>query len=459
MKKITLLFMVLLLGVGGVSAKTSTTTLWEGSYTGNIEIPVANLVQGATITVSATVTTTMNADDKKLRIFYCKNDNNWTQTSFSDISDWVELAEGEASHSFTVTEAVMNILNDNTENTGSRGVMYIGANNKDYVSISKITQTTEIIPTSETALFNENWPGSWTQKNFDAQSGAKIGDVIRLNYECTSGAYVQINFLDKYGNDTFTGTTILAENVYATSGVFDYEITCYNDLIKIQTEGFAIKGDNFTLTSVKLLTYADSYDAVSITVGGDGVATYSNSGKNVQISACDDLKAYYASAVTKGTVTLTELTGCIPANTGVMVFGEAGTYTVPVGSEGWPSISTNYLKATGDYSANVAASAAGSFHYIFAKKNATEEIGFYKLNAAHTLAAHKAYLETETDITPNNARVALVFSDEAETTGISASLGEKAEKTSEHIYNLRGMRVTQPQKGLYIKNGKKMIIR
>lgn len=457
--------MVLLLGVGGVSAKTSTTTLWEGSYTGNIEIPVANLVQGATITVSATVTTTMNADDKKLRIFYCKNDNDWHQTSFTDISDWVELTVGEVSHSFTVTEAAMNILNDNTENTGSRGVMYIGANNKDYVSISKITQTTEIIPTSETDLLDENWVvagDGWESKNFAAQASAKIGDVILFDITVASGwKYTEVQVKDSEGNAFENSSSYTGNFADETSETFEYEINNAKDLEKIQSAGFRINASNHaTIKSIKLLSYADSYDAVSITVGSDGVATYSNSGKNVQISACNALKAYYASAVTTGTVTLTELTGCIPANTGVMVFGEAGTYTVPVGSEGWPSISTNYLKATGDYSAEVAASTSGKFHYIFAKKKeSSDEPGFYKLTAAYTLGAHKAYLETTTDITPNNARVALVFSDEAETTGISASLGEKVEKASEHIYNLRGMRVTQPQKGLYIKNGKKMIIR
>jgi hypothetical protein len=161
----------------------------------------------------------------------------------------------------------------------------------------------------------------------------------------------------------------------------------------------------------------------------------------------------------------------------------AGTYEIPT-TESATYQNTNYLNATGDYNREVYRSHYSDYtgedkdgkiknyyRYIFAKKG-DETPGFYKLGTDysrtkdattvyyHELAAHKAYLETPTDITPGaGARVALVFSDEAETTGISASLGEKAEKASEHIYNLRGMRVTQPQKGLYIKNGKKMIIR
>ena len=104
----------------------------------------------------------------------------------------------------------------------------------------------------------------------------------------------------------------------------------------------------------------------------------------------------------------------------------------------------------------VAASTGSTFHYIFAKKTEGDaNIGFYKLIADHTLGAKKAYLETETDITPTSgARVALIFDDDT-TTGI-ADL--KNAVNDSFYYNMNGMRVERPAKGLYIHKGKKIIL-
>ena len=460
----------LLLGVTGVKAKPAptTTTLWESSYTDNIEISVANLVSGATITVYTTVKSSDTSDDRKLRIFYKTAGND--VTSFTDVSDWVELTEGQEYYSFTLTSSAYDILDDDKKSNQN---LYIGANNKNVVTISKITMTTEATPISTSDnLLSENWTASWTAKTFAAQSSAKIGDVIRVQYtaykdDATDWPWVQFYFMDGGGNNLVDPVAASKQKNAVT--YFEFEIVSADVLAKIQTGGFSIKGDQFVLNSVKLLTYADSYDAVSITVGSEGVATYSNGSKDVQISACDALKAYYASAVAEGTVTLTELTGCIPANTGVMIYGAEGTYTVPVGTEGWPSITTNYLKATGDYSTNVTRSTAGTYHYIFAKKEG-EDPAFYKLaedfteggQPYHVMSAHKAYLETTT---PAASRVAPVF-DDGETTGIqeleNSSIEELKNSGNEALkayYNLNGQRVTNPKRGLYIVNGKKVIIK
>ena len=459
MKKFTMLLMALLLGVGGVSAKTSTTTLWEGSSVDGAEISLGSslftsAVSGDVLRVTFSFT---SAGSMKLCYKVGESDG-WNEHEFDGINKSPYFSDTNVkSADFTINSTDLSTLQ-------TYGMYVYGFTSS---TITKIELLHTLTPSSiGENLLSGNWEvaaGVWENKNFAAQPSAKIGDVILFDITVPSEyKYSEVQVKDSEGNDFENNSSYLGNFENETSETFEYEITNAKDLEKIQSAGFRINASNSaTIKSIKLLSYDDSYDAVSITVGSEGIATYSDGNKNVQISACDALKAYYASAVTTGTVTLTELTGCIPANTGVMVFGEAGTYTVPVGDEGWPNITTNYLKPTGDYSADVAASTSGTFHYIFAKKNeGSDKPGFYKLtDAAHTLAAHKAYLETPTDITPANARVALVFSDEAETTGISASLGEKAEKTSEHIYNLRGMRVTQPQKGLYIKNGKKMIIR
>ena len=121
------------------------------------------------------------------------------------------------------------------------------------------------------------------------------------------------------------------------------------------------------------------------------------------------------------------------------------------------------MKRTDLWKTNVAASTTGAFHYIFAKKKTGDaNIGFYKLTSAHTLDAHKAYLETTDDITPtNNAPLMLDFGDG--TTAIMDVIQDemKQQQAQEDnvYYTLQGTRVQNPTKGLYILNGKKIIVK
>ena len=86
---------------------------------------------------------------------------------------------------------------------------------------------------------------------------------------------------------------------------------------------------------------------------------------------------------------------------------------------------------------------------------------FYKAGemSAAKLKAGKAYLKTHTSIGQthgNNAPLAIVF--EGETTGITNTNCTNDTNISV-VYDLSGRRVAQPTKGLYIVNGRKMIIK
>ena len=77
----------------------------------------------------------------------------------------------------------------------------------------------------------------------------------------------------------------------------------------------------------------------------------------------------------------------------------------------------------------------------------------FKSNGTDNIKPFRAYFAH----VPAGAR--LVFFDD-ETTGISAELNDKAEMTNDNtFFDLQGRRVTQPTKGLYILNGRKVIIK
>jgi hypothetical protein len=93
-----------------------------------------------------------------------------------------------------------------------------------------------------------------------------------------------------------------------------------------------------------------------------------------------------------------------------------------------------------------------------------EEYDHYVLNGgssfvwvkdAGTLAAGKCWIELEKS--PNNARrLSIVF--DGETTGIS-TVKTDADTKDAAVYDLQGRRVMQPTKGLFIVNGKKVVIK
>lgn len=76
--------------------------------------------------------------------------------------------------------------------------------------------------------------------------------------------------------------------------------------------------------------------------------------------------------------------------------------------------------------------------------------------AGTTVPARKAYLETTTDITPADGVIELVFTDDIES-GIEAVTTEK--QGDDAWYNLQGMRVERPAHGIYIHNGKKVLVK
>ena len=88
--------------------------------------------------------------------------------------------------------------------------------------------------------------------------------------------------------------------------------------------------------------------------------------------------------------------------------------------------------------------------YVLNYKAATGA-GFYKLKATGTIGANKAYLVS-------GAGAPEFFGFDGNTTGIDATL-VNSEKVNSVVYDLQGRRVAQPTKGLYIVNGKKVVIK
>jgi hypothetical protein len=90
---------------------------------------------------------------------------------------------------------------------------------------------------------------------------------------------------------------------------------------------------------------------------------------------------------------------------------------------------------------------------VFALGKKGGVVGFVKVKSGVKIPAGKAYLYIDT---PPAAREFIGFGDDV--TGVNVVKGQKKEGRSEY-FNLAGQRVAQPTKGLYIVNGKKVILK
>ena len=159
----------------------------------------------------------------------------------------------------------------------------------------------------------------------------------------------------------------------------------------------------------------------------------------------DGLKAYIATSKGTNTVNMTAVDAPVPVGTALLLKKTSGTsFDVPVVASA-TAPTTNYLKA-----GPITFTDSETTRYIL--KN-----GEFYLAGAGNLAAGKAYLDL-TGVVAGARQLSIVFDDE-ETTGISNVDITKPEVKDNVYYNLNGQRVANPSKGLFIVNGKKVIIK
>lgn len=191
--------------------------------------------------------------------------------------------------------------------------------------------------------------------------------------------------------------------------------------------------------------------AVTAFVSSANYATFS-APCALNIPADGTITAYRADRVVGGEIIFKKVSGDIPASTGLLLkSSEEASQDFSIASSGSLS-ETNMMVAT-TTDTEVAASGNGTYNYFLADGN--NGVGFYNVEATATSAAGKAYLQTTTELTTTSARASWYFEDET-TTGINSV---KNEKQSNEVYNLNGQRVNNATRGLYIVNGKKVIMK
>ncbi|MBQ9650832.1 MAG: hypothetical protein IJV13_01255, partial [Prevotella sp.] len=234
-----------------------------------------------------------------------------------------------------------------------------------------------------------------------------VGDGTEILTMSSSGTVVNPT------SDPFTLTE--ATDIYTSTGgtstYFDYVIIRKTAVPAIITAGW----------STLYTDYALDFSGV------DGLTAYT--------AKCDGSK-----------VTLTKVEN-VPAGTGVVLKGDAKTYDIPVAA----SSST----AKGDLKGSTTESTywnafPGEYLYMLAMNDGKAQ--FTRVTEGE-IPVGKAYLRVVQDTDAPSLYIVL-----GGTTGINAVQGSEFTVNGEY-YNLAGQRVAQPTKGLYIVNGKKVVVK
>ena len=280
---------------------------------------------------------------------------------------------------------------------------------------------------------------------------------------------------------TLEGTTIQTTegdytNYYlsnGTSGVGFYKVTnaegqkiganrCYLPILTdIPAEGSEGDAELIKVSAAKQVPYYTSKNIDFTSLDAQGVKAYTATGYNYDT----------------GVIWLTRVKK-VPAQTGILVMAnEAGDYSVPTTSV--QLVYENMFTGSETAQTIYTTETVGDIEYInYYLSNGASGIGFYKVTKEDgvSMGANRSYLQIPNRDSAAGARgmdgnasfSKMVISDNDDdvigipvygegTTGVISTQFQNADQ--DVYYNLQGQRVDRPGKGVFIKNGKKVVIK
>ena len=252
-------------------------------------------------------------------------------------------------------------------------------------------------------------------------------------------------------NEEIQASQIFATLSYATQSV-EFSLDKETDLIINGANAYDYKNNKDT----EKTNQSEDFDYVvvkaslpateTVSVSDAGFATYATK-YNVEVPNDENVKVMTVT-VNEGnsTITLHEIPAktVIPANTGILVKADQGKHNFVVTSKEGTELTNNHLVAATAYVTSDGAK------YFALTTLSDGKVGFAVVNNGVKIPAGKAYLMVE------NGTPAKFFGLDGEATGINSVKTAKADGA---YYTLEGVKTTKPVKGLYIHNGKKIVVK
>lgn len=262
---------------------------------------------------------------------------------------------------------------------------------------------------------------------------------LQLTKEMTTEPFY-ITRSDDYGLTNLTAATNNAPDDYRywqfseeapTVGFIVGEIRNTYAVAEAGTYTFTLDLENETVTAEKYV------ETVDVPVTSAEWATFV---APKPVIFPDDVTAYVISSIEGNVAIGTQVTE-VPAGTAVIVNATEGTHKAVVVEEATLEVTNMLLISDGTVTGD------GTI-WVLAVQDG--EAGFARLANGKKLSEGKAYLQVEA------AGAKLQFVVDGEGTGIH---GVNVDFSDGDWYNLQGVKVSTPQKGIYIHNGKKVVIK
>lgn len=380
-------------------------------------------------------------------------------------STWPSGTVSEENNSFTIACSKVNGYPIETNKWYFMKIGVFGESSSNAARNGYIFDTSSQITTNTQAvgLLNNGFAWKFEGNPFDgyaivnAAGRRLVTSVVGTDDNAsTSPSMVNIESADKAYCDKWDvqGTSVVAsgkEGAYWSKGAFvlsakdhpNYIIHAYNS----KKVGY---WKNTAVDEGSAIVLSNTLPAISLNASdGKHYATYY---LPFAAKAPEGVKAY-AGTVSNGSVKLTEYAnGVIPANKGVLLVSDNATSaTFTLANDADVTAIDNDLKGV-----NAVTELAGVDNSeqvrIFSTKDGVA--GFYKPNSNITsLAANKAY------VMASAAQEALALNFGGDVTGINSVSDNAAMPHNAVIYDLAGRRVSHAVKGVYVINGKKIIVK
>ena len=314
-----------------------------------------------------------------------------------------------------------------------------------------------------------------TPKTLDSNTSAST--IVRLVYDDVNKKYK----IQMQGKELVTNAWNKAMSLSDSGTEFTAEGTAGVAAFKDGSSNYVHAGSYNASPAYKILSYSGpASDAASgwtvtdattfsgaLTNAKDNTATensYATLCVPFAISALTGANAYMPTKdgdyIVPGSAATVSDGTLIPAGTPVILVGakDAGTYTATIKSDTAPvasPLTSNVL--TGTFTSATIDTRTTSTNYVLGfDEDNDNRIGFYHVdNENFPLSANRAYLNTS----GNEVKGFMISFDVDEETAINSIENGKLKIENEAVYDLSGRRIAKPTRGLYIVNGKKVVIK
>lgn len=212
---------------------------------------------------------------------------------------------------------------------------------------------------------------------------------------------------------------------------------------------FDASANRFFLDEVRLTGPGDQISSVSATIPEGRFASYCSLYPLDLPADNDNYAAYIVKEVSGTNVTFKKISGEIKGGVPFILYGTPGDYNLPTAASSDEVPANNML--TGTLAPTFVSSDADNYCFGVRKSDGK----FVKISGV--LPANKAYLTVAKSVVDGagSRELSIIFEDEV-TTGIN---NVSVDLNDNNVYDMQGRKVNNPKSGLYIVNGRKVVIK